>query len=665
MKTTLPTTLMANAIRALAMDAVQQANSGHPGMPMGMAEIAVALWAGHYKHNPSNPKWLNRDRFLLSNGHGSMLHYALLHLSGYDLTMADLKNFRQMHSKTPGHPEVDITPGVETTTGPLGQGIANAVGMALSEYLLAAEFNKPGFDVVDHYTYAFLGDGCLMEGISHEVCSLAGTLGLNRLIALYDDNGISIDGKVEGWFTDDTPKRFESYGWNVIAAVDGHSVAAVDAAIAEAKLSSKPTLICCKTIIGKGSPNLQGGDKVHGAALGEKEVAAVREHLLWTSVPFEIPAEVYTAWDAKAQGAAMEAEWNTKFAAYRAQYPELAAEFERRMKGELPADFNATLDAAIAACVEKKENIATRKASQNAIQALAPTLPEFLGGSADLTGSNLTNWKECIALRSGKPGNHINYGVREFGMSAIMNGIALHGGYIPFGATFLTFSDYSRNALRMAALMKLRSIFVFTHDSIGLGEDGPTHQSVEHVSSLRLIPNLDNWRPCDTVESAAAWGAAVKRKDGPSTLIFSRQNLPFQERTPAQIADIARGGYVLQDVLEPKAILIATGSEIELATKAAAALAAEGILVRVVSMPSTDVYDRQDPAYKAKVLTRGVPRVAIEAGVTDFWYKYVGLEGAVVGIDTFGESAPAPVLFKHFGFTVENVVAKVKSVLTN
>ncbi|MFB9244802.1 transketolase [Massilia antarctica] len=665
MKTTLPTTLMANAIRALAMDAVQQANSGHPGMPMGMAEIAVALWAGHYKHNPSNPKWLNRDRFLLSNGHGSMLHYALLHLSGYDLTMADLKNFRQMHSKTPGHPEVDITPGVETTTGPLGQGIANAVGMALSEYLLAAEFNKPGFDVVDHYTYAFLGDGCLMEGISHEVCSLAGTLGLNRLIALYDDNGISIDGKVEGWFTDDTPKRFESYGWNVIAAVDGHSVAAVDAAIAEAKLSSKPTLICCKTIIGKGSPNLQGGDKVHGAALGEKEVAAVREHLLWTSVPFDIPAEVYTAWDAKEQGAAMEAEWNTKFAAYRAQYPELAAEFERRMKGELPADFNATLDSAIAACVEKKENIATRKASQNAIQALAPTLPEFLGGSADLTGSNLTNWKECIALRSGKPGNHINYGVREFGMSAIMNGIALHGGYIPFGATFLTFSDYSRNALRMAALMKLRSIFVFTHDSIGLGEDGPTHQSVEHVSSLRLIPNLDNWRPCDTVESAAAWGAAVKRKDGPSTLIFSRQNLPFQERTPAQIADIARGGYVLQDVLEPKAILIATGSEIELATKAAAALAAEGILVRVVSMPSTDVYDRQDPAYKAKVLTRGVPRVAIEAGVTDFWYKYVGLEGAVVGIDTFGESAPAPVLFKHFGFTVENVVAKVKSVLTN
>ena len=663
MKPSLPTTLMANAIRALAMDAVQQANSGHPGMPMGMAEIAVALWAGHYKHNPANPKWVNRDRFLLSNGHGSMLHYALLHLAGYDLTMDDIKAFRQMHSKTPGHPEVDVTPGIETTTGPLGQGIANAVGMALSESLLASEFNKPGFDVVDHYTYAFLGDGCLMEGISHEVCSLAGTLGLNRLIALYDDNGISIDGKVEGWFTDDTPARFAAYGWNVIAAVDGHDVAKVDAAIAEAKLSSKPTLICCKTIIGKGSPNLQGGDKVHGAALGDKEVAAVREHPLWTSVPFEIPAEVYTAWDAKEQGASAEAAWNDKFAAYRAQYPDLAAEFERRMQGDLPANFEQVLAAAIASCVDKKENIATRKASQNAIQALAPALPEFLGGSADLTGSNLTNWKECVALRSGQPGNHINYGVREFGMSAIMNGVALHGGYIPFGATFLTFSDYSRNALRMAALMKLRSIFVFTHDSIGLGEDGPTHQSIEHVSSLRLIPNLDNWRPCDTVESSVAWGAAVQRKNGPSTLIFSRQNLPYQERTAAQIADIARGGYVLQDAADAKVILIATGSEIELAVKAAAALSADGIAVRVVSMPSTDVFDRQDAAYKASVLTRGVPRVAIEAGVTDFWYKYVGLEGAVVGIDTFGESAPAPVLFKHFGFTVENVVAKAKSVL--
>jgi len=654
---------MANAIRALAMDAVQQANSGHPGMPMGMAEIAVALWAGHYQHNPANPKWVNRDRFLLSNGHGSMLHYALLHLSGYALTMDDIRAFRQMHSKTPGHPEVDITPGVETTTGPLGQGIANAVGMALSEYLLAAEFNKPGFDVVNHYTYAFVGDGCLMEGISHEVCALAGTLRLNKLIALYDDNGISIDGKVEGWFTDDTPARFEAYGWNVIRAVDGHNVAAVDAAIAQAKASDKPTLICCKTIIGKGSPNLQGGDKVHGAALGDKEVAAVREHLGWTSVPFEIPADVYTAWDAKEQGAAAEAAWNTTFAAYRAAHPHEAAELERRMAGNLPANFDAVLAGAIAACVDKKENIATRKASQNAIQALAPALPEFLGGSADLTGSNLTNWKECVALRSGKPGNHINYGVREFGMSAIMNGVALHGGFIPFGATFLTFSDYSRNALRMAALMKLRSIFVFTHDSIGLGEDGPTHQSIEHVSSLRLIPNLDNWRPCDTVESACAWGAAVRRKDGPSTLIFSRQNLPYMERSDAQIADIARGGYVLQDAPNAKIILIATGSEVELAVKSAAALKEQGVAVRVVSMPSTDVFDRQDAAYKASVLTRGVPRVAIEAGVTDFWYKYVGLEGAVVGIDTFGESAPAPVLFKHFGFTVENVVAKVNIVL--
>ncbi len=667
MKPTLPTTLMANAIRALAMDAVQKANSGHPGMPMGMAEIAVALWAGHYKHNPANPKWINRDRFLLSNGHGSMLHYALLHLAGYDLSMDDIRNFRQMHSKTPGHPEVDVTPGVETTTGPLGQGIANAVGMALSEWLLAAEFNKPGYDVVDHYTYAFLGDGCLMEGISHEVCSLAGTLGLKKLIFLYDDNGISIDGKVEGWFTDDTPKRFASYNWNVIPDVDGHDVAAVDAAIAQARKSDKPTLICCKTIIGKGSPNLQGGDKVHGAALGDAECAAVREHLIWDAIPFDIPAPIYQAWDAKEQGAAFEGDWNARFEGYRAQYPELAAELERRMKGDLPANFQQVLDQAIAATVEKKETIATRKASQNAIQALAPALPEFLGGSADLTGSNLTNWKEIVPVRSGQPGNHINYGVREFGMSAIMNGVALHGGYIPFGATFLTFSDYSRNALRMAALMKLRSIFVFTHDSIGLGEDGPTHQSVEHVSSLRLIPNLDNWRPCDTTESMVAWGAAVQRKDGPATLIFSRQNLPFVERSAEQVANIARGGYVLRDANgkpgEARVILMATGSEIELALKAAAVLEAEGTPVRVVSMPSTDVFDRQDAAYKASVLTRGIPRVAIEAGVTDFWYKYVGLEGAVVGIDTFGESAPAPVLFKHFGFTVDNVVAKARLVL--
>jgi transketolase len=654
---------MANAIRALAMDAVQKANSGHPGMPMGMAEIAVALWDGHYRHNPANPGWMNRDRFLLSNGHGSMLHYALLHLSGYDLSMDDLRNFRQLHSKTPGHPEVGITPGVETTTGPLGQGIANAVGMALAEWLLAAEFNRPGFELVDHHTFAFLGDGCLMEGISHEVCSLAGTLGLKKLIFLYDDNGISIDGKVEGWFTDDTPKRFESYGWNVIPNVDGHDVAAVDAAISRAKTSDKPTIICCKTIIGKGSPNLQGGDKVHGAALGDKEIAAVREHLLWDPVPFDIPADIYGAWDARTQGAAAEAKWQQLFDGYRAQFPQLASEFERRMKGELPGNFDQVLQAAVAGCIEKQENIATRKASQNAIQALAPSLPEFLGGSADLTGSNLTNWKESKAVRSGVPGNHINYGVREFGMAAIMNGVALHGGFIPFGATFLTFSDYSRNALRMAALMKLRSIFVFTHDSIGLGEDGPTHQSVEHVSSLRLIPNLDNWRPCDTLESTVAWGAAVQRHDGPSTLIFSRQNLPFQQRDEATVAAVAKGGYVLRDAKDAQAILLATGSEVELAVKAAEALAGEGIAVRVVSMPSTDVFERQDAAYKASVLTRGTPRVAIEAGVTDFWYKYVGLEGAVVGIDTFGESAPAGVLFKHFGFTVENVVAKVKSVI--
>jgi transketolase len=663
MTTTLPHTQMANAIRALAMDAVQKANSGHPGMPMGMAEIAVALWSGHYRHNPANPKWVNRDRFLLSNGHGSMLHYALLHLSGYALTMDDIKSFRQMHSKTPGHPEVDVTPGVETTTGPLGQGLANAVGMALSESLLASEFNKPGYDVVDHYTYAFVGDGCLMEGISHEVCALAGTLGLNKLIALYDDNGISIDGKVEGWFTDDTPGRFEAYGWNVIRAVDGHDVGAVSDAIAAAKTATKPTLICCKTIIGKGAPNLQGGDKVHGAALGDKEIAAVREHLVWTSVPFEIPAELYTAWDAKASGAKVQSEWDAMFDEYAGKFPAEAAELTRRMKGELPAAFDSALAAAIASCVEKKENIATRKASQNAIQALAPVLPEFLGGSADLTSSNLTNWKESIPVRSGQPGNHVNYGVREFGMSAIMNGVTLHGGHIPFGATFLTFSDYSRNALRMAALMKLRSIFVFTHDSIGLGEDGPTHQSVEHISSMRLIPNLDNWRPCDTVESAVAWGEAVKRKNGPSTLIFSRQNLPYQERTAEQIADVARGGYVLSEVSGAKVTLIATGSEVELAVAAASALAAEGIAARVVSMPSTDVFDRQDAAYKAGVLIKGTPRVAIEAGVTDFWYKYVGLEGAVVGIDTFGESAPAGVLFKHFGFTVENVVAKVKLVI--
>lgn len=632
-------------------------------MPMGMAEIAVALWAKHYRHNPANPRWANRDRFVLSNGHGSMLQYALLHLTGYDLPMEEIKNFRQLHSRTAGHPEVHVTPGVETTTGPLGQGITNAVGMALAEKLLAAEFNKPDLAVMDHYTYAFVGDGCLMEGISHEACSLAGTLRLSKLIVLYDDNGISIDGHVEGWFKDDTPKRFESYGWNVIAAVDGHSVEAVNAAIHQAKLADKPTLICCKTVIGKGSPNLAGTDKVHGAALGDKEIAAVREALGWTAAPFEIPADIYSAWDGKAQGQQLEADWNKLFQAYQAKYPKQASELLRRLKGELPEGFDAAVQAYIAGTQEKKETIATRKASQNAIQAYAQVLPEFLGGSADLTGSNLTNWKESVAVRADVAGNHINYGVREFGMSAVMNGIALHGGYIPFGATFLTFSDYSRNALRMAALMKIRSLFVFTHDSIGLGEDGPTHQSVEHVSSLRMIPNLDNWRPCDTVEAAVAWEQAIRRDDGPSTLIFSRQNLPFQERSAAQIADIRRGGYVLKEAKGAKIILIATGSEIELAVKAGEELAAQGIPARIVSMPCTDVFDRQDAAYKAGVLTRGVPRVAIEAGVTSMWHKYVGLEGAVIGIDTFGESAPAGVLFKHFGFTVENVVAKAKMIL--
>ncbi len=663
MTSTLPTDKMANAIRALAMDAVQKANSGHPGMPMGMADIAVALWAKHYRHNPANPHWINRDRFILSNGHGSMLQYALLHLTGYDLSIEDIKNFRQLHSKTAGHPEVHVTPGVETTTGPLGQGLANAVGMALSEKLLAAEFNQPDLDVIDHHTYVFVGDGCLMEGISHEACSLAGALRLSKLIVLYDDNGISIDGHVEGWFKDDTPQRFEAYGWHVIPGVDGHNVEAVNAAIHQARLADKPTLICCKTVIGKGSPNLAGTDKVHGAALGDKEIAAVRQALGWTAAPFEIPADIYAAWDAREQGARLEADWNKLFQAYQDKYPQQATELLRRINGELPKGFQQVVDAYIAATVSKKENIATRKASQNAIEAYAQVLPEFLGGSADLTGSNLTNWKESVAVRADQAGNHINYGVREFGMSAIMNGIALHGGYIPFGATFLTFSDYSRNALRMAALMKIRTLFVFTHDSIGLGEDGPTHQSVEHVSSLRLIPYLDNWRPCDTVESAIAWEQAIQRHDGPSTLIFSRQNLPYQERTPNQINAIRYGGYILKDAKDAQVILIATGSEVELAVKAADVLAEQGIAARVVSMPCTDVFDRQDAAYKAGVLQRGIPRVAIEAGVTSFWYKYVGLEGAVIGIDTFGESAPASVLFKHFGFTVENVVSRVKLVL--
>ena len=654
---------MANAIRALSMDAVQQANSGHPGMPMGMADIAVGLWNEHLKHNPTDPHWIDRDRFVLSNGHGSMLLYSLLHLSGYDLPIEELKNFRQLHSKTPGHPEYGITPGVETTTGPLGQGISNAVGMALAEKLLAEEFNRPGFNIIDHYTYVFLGDGCLMEGISHEVCSLAGTLKLNKLIALWDDNGISIDGKVVAWFNEDTPKRFEAYHWNVIRNVDGHDAEAVSAAIAKAKKSDKPTLICCKTAIGQGSPNMAGSDKVHGSPLGATEIAATRVALNWPYAPFEVPKDIYAAWDFKKRGQAAEHEWNKEFQKYKTKFPELASQLQRRMRGDLSKDFSATLNAYLKTCQSKAETIATRKASQNAIEALAPALPEFMGGSADLTGSNLTNWSSCKAVRGDQWGNHINYGVREFGMSAIMNGIVLHGGYIPFGGTFLTFSDYSRNAIRMAALMKLRSIFVFTHDSIGLGEDGPTHQSVEHVASLRLIPNLMVWRPCDTTESAVAWGSAIERKNGPSALIFSRQNCPFVSRNAQQIKDIARGGYVLRDPQSGKiaAVIIATGSEIALALQAAERLEKESggkIGIRVVSMPSTTVFDQQDAAYKAKVLPAKIPRIAVEAGVSDFWWKY-GC-AAVHGVDTFGESAPAGQLYEYFGLTVDQIAKTVK-----
>ena len=651
---------MANAIRALSMDAVQQANSGHPGMPMGMADIAVGLWNEHLQHNPTDPHWLNRDRFVLSNGHGSMLLYSLLHLSGYDLSIEELKNFRQLHSKTPGHPEYGMTVGVETTTGPLGQGVSNAVGMALAEKLLAEEFNRPGHQIVDHYTYVFLGDGCLMEGISHEVCSLAGTLKLNKLIALWDDNGISIDGKVVSWFNEDTPKRFEAYGWNVIRDVDGHDAEAVSAAITKAKKSDKPTLICCKTAIGKGSPNMAGSDKVHGSPLGATEIAATRVALNWPYAPFEIPKDIYAAWDFKKRGQALEHEWNKQFQAYKNKFPALASELQRRMQGDLSKDFSATLNAYLKTCESKAESVATRKASQNAIEALAPAVPEFMGGSADLTGSNLTNWSSCKAVRGDQWGNHINYGVREFGMSAIMNGIALHGGYIPFGGTFLTFSDYSRNALRMAALMKLRSIFVFTHDSIGLGEDGPTHQSVEQVASLRLIPNLMVWRPCDTTESGVAWGAAIERKNGPSALIFSRQTCPFVSRSAAQVKEIARGAYVLRDPKSTKidAVMIATGSEVALALQAAQQLENDGIGVRIVSMPSTTVFDQQDAAYKAKVLPANIPRIAVEAGVSDFWWKY-GC-AAVHGVDTFGESAPAPQLYEYFGLTSDQIAKTVK-----
>ncbi len=660
--------LLANAIRALAMDAVQAANSGHPGMPMGMAEIAVALWNRHLRHNPADPRWPNRDRFVLSNGHGSMLQYALLHLTGYALPLDEIRRFRQLHSMTPGHPEVGVTPGVETTTGPLGQGLANAVGMALAERLLAAEFNRPGHDIVDHRTYVFVGDGCLMEGISHEACSLAGTWALSKLVCVYDDNGISIDGEVKGWFTDDTPRRFEAYGWQVIRDVDGHDVDAVDAAIRQANAGSgKPTLICCKTVIGKGSPNRAGTDLAHGQALGEKEVALTRDAIGWKYPPFEIPPSVYAGWDARASGAALEADWNARFAAYRAAHPELAAEFERRIAGDLPRGFAERAASLLAQQNSKAESIATRKASQQAIEALAPALPEFIGGSADLTGSVFTNWSGSHAVTAQAPGNYINFGVREFAMSAIANGLALHGGYIPYVGTFLTFSDYARNALRMAALMKLRSISVYTHDSIGLGEDGPTHQSVEHASSLRLIPNLDVWRPCDTVESAVAWIAALERRDGPSCLLFTRQNVAFNARSADQIAAIRRGGYVLADAAGAKAVIIATGSEVGLAIGAQKALAETGIAVRVVSMPCTSVFDRQDPEWRVRVLPQGLPRVAVEAGVTAYWHKYVGAaddrRGTVVGIDTFGESAPGGVLFKHFGFTVDRVVAAVKSVL--
>ncbi|MCG9031738.1 transketolase [Laribacter hongkongensis] len=657
-------TELANAIRVLSMDAVQQANSGHPGMPMGMADIAVALWKYHLKHNPSNPQWADRDRFVLSNGHGSMLLYSLLHLTGYDVSADDLKNFRQLHSKTPGHPEYGYTPGVETTTGPLGQGITNAVGMALAEKIMARTFNRDGHTVVDHRTWVFLGDGCLMEGISHEACSLAGTWGLNKLVAFWDDNGISIDGDVDGWFTDDTPARFEAYGWNVIRAVDGHSADAVLAAIEAARSETRrPTLICCKTTIGKGAPNKEGGHDVHGAPLGAAEIAAARANLGWSAAPFEVPADIRAEWDARAAGTAAETEWNERFAAYRAAYPELAAEFERRMLGDLPADWDARYAAAIDAVNGKAETIATRKASQNAIAAFADILPELVGGSADLTPSNLTNWKGAVSVTEPEGTSYVHYGVREFGMAAIMNGMTLHGGVRPFGATFLMFSEYARNALRMAALMKINPVFVFTHDSIGLGEDGPTHQPVEQIATLRLIPNMNTWRPCDTVESVVAWGEALARRDGPSTLIFSRQNLPFVSRDAAQIDGIKKGGYVLRDAVSPRAVLIATGSEIELALKAQDALAAEGIAVRVVSMPSTNVFDRQDRAYRQAVLGGDLPRVAIEAGVTGLWHKYVGLDGAVVGLDRFGESAPAKVLFDTFGFTVAHVTDTVKSVL--
>ena len=654
---------LANAIRALSMDAVQKANSGHPGAPMGMADIAEVLYNDYMRHNPTNPSWVDRDRFIMSNGHGSMLPYSVLHLTGYDLSIDDLKNFRQLHSKTPGHPEYGYAPGIETTTGPLGQGITNGVGMAIAERALAAHFNQDGHEIVDHNTYVFLGDGCLMEGISHEACSIAGTLGLGKLVAFYDDNNISIDGEVEGWFTDDTPKRFEAYGWQVVRDVDGHDADAIKAAIETARAESgKPTLICCKTTIGFGSPNKGGKEDCHGAPLGDEEIALTRKELGWDHGPFEIPEEIYAGWDAKEKGKAAEAAWNEKMAAYKAAYPELAAEFESRMAGDLGADWAAKADALIKSVAEKGETIASRKASQNAIEGLSGFTP-FMGGSADLAGSNLTIVSNSVSMRANTPdANYINWGVREFGMTAAINGISLHGGFVPYGATFLMFSEYARNALRMAALMKIQNIEVFTHDSIGLGEDGPTHQPVEQVSTLRMIPNMSLWRPCDAVESAVAWKMAVLRKDGPTSLIFSRQNLPHQERSDDQIAAIERGGYILKDCDgTPDAIILATGSEVGLAMDAANAITDKK--VRVVSMPSTDLFDAQDDAYKESVLPAAVTaRVAVEAGVTSFWAKYVGLQGAVVGIDRFGESAPAGELFKEFGFTVDNVVAAVNGV---
>ncbi|HDV5540313.1 TPA: transketolase [Vibrio cholerae] len=658
---------LANAIRALSMDGVQKANSGHPGAPMGMADIAEVLWRSHLNHNPQNPNWADRDRFVLSNGHGSMLIYSLLHLSGYELSIDDLKNFRQLHSKTPGHPEYGYAPGIETATGPLGQGITNAVGMAIAEKALAAQFNKPGHDIVDHFTYVFMGDGCLMEGISHEACSLAGTLGLGKLIAFWDDNGISIDGHVEGWFSDDTPKRFEAYGWHVIPAVDGHDADAINAAIEAAKAeTSRPTLICTKTIIGFGSPNKAGSHDCHGAPLGNDEIKAAREFLGWEHAPFEIPADIYAAWDAKQAGASKEAAWDEKFAAYAKAYPAEAAEYKRRVAGELPANWEAATSEIIANLQANPANIASRKASQNALEAFGKLLPEFMGGSADLAPSNLTMWSGSKSLTAeDASGNYIHYGVREFGMTAIINGIALHGGFVPYGATFLMFMEYARNAMRMAALMKVQNIQVYTHDSIGLGEDGPTHQPVEQIASLRMTPNMSTWRPCDQVESAVAWKLAIERKDAPSALIFSRQNLAQQPRSAEQVANIAKGGYILKDCAgQPELILIATGSEVELAVAAYEQLSAEGKAVRVVSMPSTDAFDKQDAAYREAVLPSAVTkRIAIEAGIADFWYKYVGFGGRIIGMTSFGESAPAGELFKLFGFTTENVVKQAKELL--